>query len=67
MLDEIESKLCIKKKKMIDKGKTNKTMSEVKPVENVSKNPQSFLEVSFMRKEVLLSHKLYMKSRILSD
>ena len=30
----------------------------VKPVENKSKNLQSFLEVSLVQKEVLLSHKL---------
>ena len=33
-------------------------MSEVKPVENLSKNLQSFLEISHMQKEILLSHKL---------
>ena len=30
--------------------------SEVKPVENISKNLQSFLEISPVQKEVLLSH-----------
>ena len=52
MLDEIESK------KVIDRGKRSKTLREIKPVENVSKNLQSFLEVSPVQKEVLLSHKL---------
>ena len=33
-------------------------MSEVKPVENISKNLQSFLEISPVQKEVLPSHKL---------
>ena len=33
-------------------------MSEVKPVENINKNLQSFLEISPVQKEVLLSHKL---------
>ena len=33
-------------------------MSEVKPFENISKNLQSFLEVSLVQKEVVLSHKL---------
>ena len=33
-------------------------MNEVKPVENITKNLQSFLEISPMQKEVLLSHKL---------
>ena len=32
--------------------------SEVKPVENISKNLQSFLKISPQQKEVLLSHKL---------
>ena len=43
--------------KVIDRGKRSKTLSVVKPVENTSKNPQSFLEVSPMQKEVLPSHK----------
>ena len=43
---------------MIDRGKRSKTLSEVKPVENINKNLQSFLEISPMQKEVLLSHKL---------
>ena len=62
MLDEIESK------KVIDRGKRSKTLSEIKPVENISKNLQSFLEVSPVQKEVLLSHKpMHMSTRILSD
>ena len=32
-------KLCIKRKKVINRGKRSKTLSEVKPVENISKNP----------------------------
>ena len=45
---------------MIDRGKRIKTLSEVKPVKNIniSKNPQSFLEISPIQKEVLLPHKL---------
>ena len=43
---------------MIDRGKRRKTLSEVKPIKNISKNPQSFLEISHVQKEVLLSHKL---------
>ena len=43
---------------MIDSGKRSKTLSEVKLVKNISKNLQSFLEISPMQKEVLLSHKL---------
>ena len=44
--------------KVIDWGKQSKTLSEVKPVENISKNLQSFLEISPVQKEVLISHKL---------
>ena len=51
-------KPCTKLKKKIDTGKRIKTLSEVKPVEYVSKNLQSFLEMSPVQKEVLLSHKL---------
>ena len=43
---------------MIDIGKRNKTLSEVKPVEKISKNLQSLLKMSLKKKEVLLSHKL---------
>ena len=43
---------------MIDRGKRGMTLSEVKPVKNISKNLQSFLEISLMQKEVLPSHKL---------
>ena len=59
MLDEIESKTVHKEtKKVINREKRSKTLSEVKPVENISKNLQSFLEVSPVQKEVLLSNKL---------
>ena len=44
-------------KKVINRLKRSKTLSEVKPVENISKNFKSFLEISSMQKEVLLSHK----------
>ena len=44
--------------KVINRGKRIKTLSEVKLVKNIRKNPQSFLEISPMQKEVLLSHKL---------
>ena len=43
---------------MTTRGKRSKTLSEVKPVKNISKNLQSFLEISPVQKEVLLSHKL---------
>ena len=44
--------------KVIDRGKRSTALNEVKPVENKSKNPQSFLETSSAEKEVLLSHRL---------
>ena len=42
---------------MIDRGKRSKTLSEVKPVENINKNLQSFPVINPAQKEVLLSHK----------
>ena len=45
-------------KKVINRGKISKTMSQIKPVKNIHKNLQSFLEISPMQKEVLLLHKL---------
>ena len=45
-------------KKVIDRGKRSKTLSEGKQVENINKNLQSFLEISPVQKEVLLSLKL---------
>ena len=53
MLDKIESK-TVQMKKAIDTGKRSKTMSEVKPVENVSKNLESFLDISPVQKKVFL-------------
>ena len=46
------------RKKVIDREKRSKTRSEVEPVENISKNLQSFLEIRPVPKAVLLSHKL---------
>ena len=45
-------------KKVIDRGKRRKTLSEVKPVKNIRKNLQSILQISLLQKEVLLQHKL---------
>ena len=45
-------------KKVIDSGKRSKTLSEIKPVENISKNLQSFLEINPVQKEALFSHEL---------
>ena len=55
---KLNQKLCITMKKVIDRGKRSKTLSEVKLVENINKNLQSFLEISPVQKEVLLSHKV---------
>ena len=57
MLDKIDSK-TVHKDEEGERRKRSKTMSDVKPVENVSKNPQSFLEIRPVQKEVLPSHKL---------
>ena len=58
MLDEIESKTVHKTEKVIDRGKRSKTLSEVKPIGNIIKNLQGFIEISPVQKEVLPSHKL---------
>ena len=49
-------------KKVTDRGKRSKTLSEVNQVENISKNRQKFLEISPMQKNVLVSHKLWYHS-----
>ena len=43
-------KLRIKTKKVINGGRRSKTLNEVKPVENINKKPQTFLEMSCKRK-----------------
>ena len=45
-------------KKVINRRKRNKTLSEVNPVKNKSKNLLGFLGISPMQKEVHLSHRL---------
>ena len=45
-------------KKVINRGKMNKALSEVKPVENICENLQSFLEISPRQKEIPPLHKL---------
>ena len=45
-------------RKVIDRGKRSKTLNEVKPVENISKDPEIFLGVSPKQKEAHPSHKL---------
>ena len=54
MLDQIESKLCTKTKKVIERGKASKRLSKARSVEYISKNLQSFLEISPVQKEVFL-------------
>ena len=54
MLDEIESKTVHKEEEGDRYRKKSKTLSEVKPVENISKNLMSFLEIGPVQKEVLL-------------
>ena len=58
MLDEIESKPCTKLKRVTDREKSSRRLSEAKPFENINKNLQSFLEIRPAQKEVVLSHKL---------
>ena len=38
-------------KKVIGRGKRSKKMNEVKPVENINNNLQSFLEISPVQRE----------------
>ena len=54
MLDETESKTIHKDKEGDQQREKSKTLSEVKPVKNICKNLQSFLEISCVQKEVLL-------------
>ena len=49
--------------KVIDRGKRSKILSEVKPVEYISKNPQSFLVVVFY----INRKAMHVSNRILSD
>ena len=58
MLDEIVSRTVHKDKESDLLRKRNKTLNEVKPVETISKNLQSLLEISPMQNEVLPSDKL---------
>ena len=53
VLDKIEQNMSIMTKKVINRGKRSKTLCK-----NTSTNLQSFLEISPVQKEVLLSHKL---------
>ena len=51
-------KLCLKWKKLISRGKRSNTLNEARPIENMSKNLQIFLEKSCVQQEALLSNKL---------
>ena len=57
-------------KGVIDREKGSKTQNEVKPVKNIIKNLQRFLDISPMQKEVRPSQNckaMQMSNRILSD
>ena len=56
MLDEIGSKTVHNDRESDQPRK--KTLSEIKLVENISKNLKSFLEITPVQKKVLISHKL---------
>ena len=49
----MESKI-VHKKEVGDGGKKCKILKEVKSIEKRNKNPQSFLEISLLQKEVSL-------------
>ena len=53
---------------MIDRGKRSKILGEVKPVKNISKNLESFLEISPMQRKSFLRincETMHMSTRIL--
>ena len=55
---------------MIDKGKRSKTLNEVKPVEKINKNLQSFLEISHVKRKSFFHtnyETMHMSTRILLD
>ena len=63
-------KPCTKTKKVINRGKRSKSLSEVKPVKNISKDLQSFLETRPDQKKSFLyinCKAIPMGNRILSD
>ena len=67
---KLNQKPCKKTKKVIDREKSSNTLSEVRPVENKSKNPQSFLEISPQQKKLIFYRNcktMHMSNRILSD
>ena len=52
MIDGIASKTVDKDEEDGNRGKRSNTLNEVKLAENRSKNPQSFVEISSVQKEV---------------
>ena len=52
MIDGIASKTVDKDEEDDNRGKRSNTLNEVKLAENRSKNPQSFVEISSVQKEV---------------
>ena len=59
-----------KTKKLIDRGKRSKTLSEVKPLEKISKNLQSFLGIRPCKRKSFFHINceiMDMSTRILSD
>ena len=54
----MESKAVHKNEEGNQQRKKSKRLSKVKPAQNMSKNPQSFLEISPVQKEVLSSRNL---------
>ena len=56
MSDKLASKTVHKDEE--DDRKRQKALTEVKPVENINKNPQSFQEINPIQKKVLSSYKV---------
>ena len=50
--------MCTKMGMVINRGKGNRALNEVKSFEKTSKNPQNFLKISFVKKDVLPLQKL---------
>ena len=64
MLDQIAPKTVQKGKEGdCERKKIRMTLNEANPVKNISKNLQSFLEISPMQKEVLGCKTMHMKGR----
>ena len=68
MSDELALKTAHKTNKLMDRGKRSKAMNGVKSVKKISKNLQTFLEISPVQTEAPSSHKLqdHAHNRILS-